>query len=99
VTGESVERLDRITAILTLANREAIAAAAKQIREDELNVAILDACPADWAPAGEIWPGVSKRHKTSKRTFHRRLAELVACGALYSQGTGAATKYRPTRLV
>jgi hypothetical protein len=92
-------RLDHITAVLALANRDAIAAGAAQILEDDLNRVILDSCPADWAPAGEIWPAVTKRSKVSKRTFTRRLADLVTDGALYSRGKGAATKYRPTGLV
>jgi hypothetical protein len=99
VNEDTHARLDHIAAVLALANREAIAAAAAQIREDDLDRAILDACPADWASAGEIWPAVAKRNKVSERTFRRRLADLVADGALYSQGKGAATKYRPTGLV
>lgn len=93
------ERLDRIAAILALANRAAIAEARREIREDELNVAILDACSSDWAPAGEIWEKVTKKSKASRSTFKRRIAELVAEGALFRQGNPPAVTYRSSGLV
>lgn len=94
-----VERLDRVAAILALANRSAIAESRQEIRGDDLNVAILDACSSDWAPAGEIWKKVSKKSKTSRSTFKRRITELVAEGALFRQGNPPAVTYRSSGLV
>jgi hypothetical protein len=93
------ERLDRIAAILALANRAVIAEAKREIREDDLNVAILDACSSDWAPAGEIWEQVTKKSNASRSTFKRRIAELVAEGALFRQGNAPAVTYRLSGLV
>lgn len=93
------EQLDRIAAILALANRTAIAAAKQEIREDELNVAILGACSSEWAAAGEIWEKVTKKSKASRSTFKRRIAELVAEGALFRQGNPPAITYRLSGLV
>jgi hypothetical protein len=93
------ERLDRIAAILALAHRVAISEARKEIRADALSAAILDNCPLDWAAGRDIEKKVPAKVKSSPRTFNRRLSELVAEGALYRQGKGAAVKYRPTGLV
>lgn len=93
------ERLDRLAAILALANRGAIAEARREIREDELNVAILDVCSSEWMPAGEIWEKVAKKSKASRSTFKRRISELVAEGALFRQGNAPAVTYRSSGLV
>jgi len=93
------ERLDRIAAILALAHRGAIAEAKSEIRKDALNVAILDACSSGWAPAGKIWDEVAKGSKASRSTFKRRIAELVAEGALFRQGNPPAVTYRSSGLV
>ena len=99
MSEQTNERLDRIAAILALANREAISEARKEIRGDALSAAILDNCPPDWAAGREIEKKVPAKVKSSSRTFARRLSELVAEGALYRQGKGAGVKYRPTGLV
>ena len=75
--GDS-ERLDRIAAILTLANRSAIAEAKRDIRKDELNVAILDACSSEWVPAGEIWGKFQKKNQAIPS--HLRAPGCGACG-------------------
>ncbi len=93
------ERLDRIAAILAIANRAAIAEAKREIREDKLNVAILEACSSEWAPAGDIWEKVTKTSNASRSTFKRRIAELVAEGALFRQGNAPAVTYRSSGLV
>jgi hypothetical protein len=99
VSEVDADRLDRIAAILALANRGAIAEAKREIREDRLNVAILDACSSEWAPAGEIWDKVAKKSKASRSTFKRRIAELVTEGALFRQGNAPAITYRASGLV
>ena len=94
------EKLDRVAALLALANREAIAQAKTEIREDQLSSAIIDNCPPDWTAGPDIWKKIPKSAKTaSARTFNRRLGDLVSEGALYRQGKGAGVKYRPTGLV
>ena len=97
---EPNETLDRMEAILLLANREAIKQAGEEIRSDKLSAVILDASPDDWSSIGEIRSAVKdKGVDAPRRTLGRRLAELVGDGALYSQGRGAAAKYKPTGLV
>jgi hypothetical protein len=97
--SEPSEQLDRIAAILALAHRGAISQARADIRSDELSKTILDECPKDWCPMGDIWNKVKDEVDASQRTFQRRLAELVAEGALYQQGSQGHLKYRPTGLV
>jgi hypothetical protein len=99
MSEEIVDRLDRIAALLALANSESIQLAAEELRQDELNRAILEACPDAWVPAGAIWSRVSGKTNASQRTFRRRLGELGSRGALHIQGRGAGTKYRLSGLV
>lgn len=99
MSASTDERLDRIAAILALANREPVKAAGEEIRSDPLSAAILGASSANWIGSARIRAAVAKKDKASERTVTRRLAELVNQGALYHRGAGASSEYRLTGLV
>lgn len=92
-------RLDRMIAILQLANHDAIEKARATIRADTLNAAILDTA-ADWTPSGKLSTAVQRKEKgQSARTIARRIAALVDQGAVEKSGAGPSTKYKTTGLV
>jgi hypothetical protein len=99
VSASTDERLDRIAAILGLAHREAISTAGEDIRSDPLSAAILTTCSTAWLPAAEVRTAVAKKNKAGTSTVTRRLAELVAQGALYHRGATATGKYRLSGLI
>jgi hypothetical protein len=93
-----VERLDRIAAILRLANRAEIDGARTAIRSDKVNAEILD-LTSDWVAAGKLKSSVISKTKQSKPTVERRIASLVEQGALERRGAGSASSYRSTGLI
>jgi hypothetical protein len=95
-----VERLDRVIAILGLANEDAIERARREIRSDEINAAILDLAPTA-VLAGELLKKVQGKVKktAAKRTVQDRIAHLVERGLLEKSGTGPKTGYRSTGIV
>lgn len=92
--AEVLERLDRIVAILKIANAEAIDAASKRIRGDAVSAAVLEAVAAGPIGAGELRARVSKETGQSERTVARRVASLIAMGALDQSGSGPTVCYQ-----
>jgi len=97
---EVLQRLDRIIAILQLANHADIEEGRERIRADDLNAAILEAASKETA-AGKLIEAAQKAAKgsPSKPTVQRRIAALVDQGALERNGAGPATRYKVTGLV
>ena len=99
MSAEMIERLDRILTVLQLAFRDPIENARREIRQDEINVALLDATEDDWVGGGEVVRRVVVATKGSSRSISRRLASLVAVGAIDKRGGGAQTAYRSSGLI
>jgi hypothetical protein len=97
---EVVERLDRVIAILALANEDAIERARKDIRADEINSAILELTATPVAVRELLKKVQAKvKKKAGDRTVQERIANLVARGVLEKSGTGPKTAYRSTGIV
>jgi hypothetical protein len=63
-----VERLDRLTAILQLAHKDALDRARASIRADKVNAAILDGAKK-WTAAGKLKAAVMKKTDTGATTL------------------------------
>jgi hypothetical protein len=96
---EVLERLDLMIAVLQLAHHDAIVAAADEIRKDEVNAAILDACADDWTLAMTVITKVRNEVKVSTRSVQRHLAALVARRAIQRRGATTTTAYRASSLI
>ncbi len=94
-----LEKLDRITAILALANRQAIAEARQEIRHDVVAAAILDACGSDWVGGAELRERIGGTVDIADSTFRARVAELVAIGGLRQRGRTKGARYASTGLI
>jgi hypothetical protein len=93
------ERLDRIAAILQMAFREPLAAARAEIRRDPVNQALLERAADDWVASGELKKHIVQATGQSEATVKRRIAILIAEGALAADGTGTSIRYRSTGLL
>jgi Fic family protein len=99
VTNEDiVDRLDRIVAILQLANRDQIEATRASIRSDKVNAAILDNAKG-WTGSAKLVEAVKTKTKQSYPTINRRINDLLAVGVLEKQGGGRTTEYRSAGLI
>ena len=96
---ELLRRLDKLIAIMLLANRDAIEAAKAAVREDPSNAAILDETTVGWVRSGELQRRVSERTGISTRTIRGRLQELVSQQVIEQGGSGTTTEYRSTGLL
>lgn len=97
--SEIAQRLDKMIAILQLANYEDIERGRARIRSDKTNAAILEFAAAEKWPAGKLIQAVSKKTGESGSTVKRRIAGLVDQGALERSGAGPSTAYKATGLV
>ncbi|MGZ6609349.1 MAG: hypothetical protein ACXVFI_20045 [Solirubrobacteraceae bacterium] len=93
-----IERLDRLSAILRLAHRDAIDRARATIRADKVNAAILDAS-GKWIGTAALQTAVTRKTKAAQRTIQLRIVDLLAEGILEKRGGGRATEYRSSGLV
>jgi hypothetical protein len=93
-----IERLDRITSILSLAFSDQLAATAQQIRSNPVADALLNDA-GDWIAAGVLQGRVKEATSKSKSTIKREIAQLVTIGALVTRGQGSAVEYRSTGVV
>ena len=98
MTEQVVERLDKLTAILQLAHRDAIERARTQIRADKVNAAILDGS-SQWVGAGKLQAAVANKTKASKRTIQERIVDLIGQGVLDKRGGGPTTEYKANGLI
>lgn len=94
-----LERLDSLTALLTLAHGEAIRRTREALRSDPLNAAVLDASGEDWVQAGVLIEAVKAQTGRSPATIRRRIAELAASNALRSRGATSNRAYRSRGIV
>jgi Lon protease-like protein len=93
-----IRRLDALIAILRLAHSREIVEARTRIRADEVNNAVLEAAATDFVGAGELKKTIAKATKQSEKTVQRRVADLLAIGALEKRTSGPAA-YRSTGLI
>jgi Fic family protein len=93
-----ITRLDRIIAVLKLANRDAIEATRNEILSDRVNREILGGT-SNWTAAGKLQTAVARKTGASTRTVRDRLADLVSDGLLEKRGGGPTTEYRTTGLI
>jgi len=92
-------KLDEIISILQLAFRDQIESARQKILADPVAAAILDAAGSDGADAGQLQQRVATATNQSTRTVQRRIAALIAQGAIAQSGSGARIRYRSTNLL
>jgi Fic family protein len=95
---ETIRRLDTMIAILRLAYSRQIEETRTKIRADDVSGALLDATENDFVGAGELKKTIADATKQSEKTVQRRIADLLALGALEKRPTGAAA-YRSTGLI
>ena len=94
----TVDRLDKIIAILRIAHAEKIDALRATVRTHPVDAAILDATE-DWTAGGDLRRAVAKKADQSERNVINRIAALIALGALEKRGDDRATMYRSTGLL
>jgi DNA-binding HxlR family transcriptional regulator len=96
---EIIRRLDRLIAIMLLANRDAIESAKAAVRQDRVSAEILDQASEGWIRSGDLQKRVSAATQASTRTVRNRLQDLAAQQAIEQRGAGPATEYRSTGLL
>ncbi len=96
---EALAKLDTIISILQLAFKEQIDAARAEIAADPVAAAILEFVGTDGLEAGELHTRVTNATKQSKRSIQRRLALLLAQGAIAQSRSGSRITYRSTNLM
>ena len=95
---EITQRLDAIISILKLAHGDALARVRALALSDEVSAAILEATVDDFVASGDLKRDIVNTTKQSGKTVQRRIAELVAMGALEKRPTGRAA-YRSTGIL
>lgn len=95
---EIIRRLDAILALLKLAYNEPLDQARRQILEDGVNAAILEMTVDDFVASGQLKRDIAAATRQSEKTVQRRIADLVAVGALEQRTDGRAA-YRSTGLI
>ena len=98
MSEDVVERLDRITAILRLAHRDAIERTRTEIRADKTNAAILDAS-ANWVGTAALQAAVMKKSGGKERSVQMRIVDLIAQGLVEKRGGGRNIEYKATGLI
>jgi hypothetical protein len=93
-----LERLDKITAILSLAFAAEIDSAKRRIRANPVAAELLEAAE-NWTPAGALQEHVAKATGKSTRTVRSEIAQLMSIGAMASQGLQNAVQYKSTGLI
>jgi hypothetical protein len=96
---EIIERLDLILALLQLAYNDEIEVARERLRQDAVNVAILEACDEGWVTSSALQKTVAVKTGSQLRTIQRRVAELVGRRALWQRGAAATKAYRSSGII
>lgn len=100
MSAEITNRLDTIISLLKLAHREPLGEFRRELTEDPVSAAILAATAGDEpVGAGVLKNKVMKATGESESTVKRRIAALVAMGALSKEGGGNTTAYKSTGLI
>ena len=96
---ETIERLDLMLAVLQLAHHDAIQQAGAVLRQDPVNVAVLEACADDWISPKDLVAKVLAETDVKERTIRQRIADLLTRRAITKRGSGSNTVYRSLGLV
>jgi hypothetical protein len=96
---EVLERLDLMLGVLQLAHHDAIARAAEELRADEINAAILEACADDWIAAADLKAAVRSKVSVGDTALKARLSNLVARRAIQRRGATHTTAYHALGLI
>lgn len=98
MSTEALERkLDLLIALTRVGVRRELEAQGTEIRKDPVSSAILDKSREDIS-AGDLKKAVLRAARQSEPTVKRRIADLVALGALSRDGAGSRVTYRNTGL-
>lgn len=95
-TDKISNQLDTIISLLKLTNRDALSAVREGL--DNVSKALVDAA-AEPVAVGKLKNDVAKATSQSEKTVQRRIADLVAMGALAKDGGGSSATYRSTGLL
>lgn len=90
------KQLETIISLLKLTNRDALAAVRDTL--DDVSKALIEAT-TEPVVVGKLKRDVAKATSQSEKTVQRRIAELVAMGALARDGGGSSATYRSTGLL
>lgn len=90
------KQLDTIISLLKLTNRDALVAARDQL--DDVAKALIDAA-SEPVVVGKLKKDVAKATDQSEKTVQRRIADLVAIGALSKAGDSKTATYQSTGLL
>jgi hypothetical protein len=94
---ELLRKLDLLIALTRVGVRDALARESHALERDAVSTALLRHTD-DWHAAGELKTVVMKATGQSEPTVKRRIAELVARGALLRKGAGRTISYRSSGL-
>jgi hypothetical protein len=89
-----IQRIDRITTILRLANAEGLERMSKKLRAEPAKTAILDVVGSTWMPTKRLQDKAVAHANVAARTIRDHLAELVELGVLERRGEARSTEYR-----
>lgn len=92
-------QLDTIIALLKLAHRDTLAGIRNELLDDDASKTLLEKTENGAIDAGTLKKEVAKASGESERTVQRRIADLVAMGALAKEGAGPTTTYKSTGLI
>jgi hypothetical protein len=92
-------RLDTIIALLKLAHQDTLTRVRNDLLKDDVSAAVLERTETDAGGAGALKKEIAKATGESERTVQRRLADLVAMGALAKEGARSNVSYRSTGLI
>jgi hypothetical protein len=95
-TDRISNQLDTIISLLKLTNREALSAVREAL--DDVSKELLDAA-AEPVAVGKLKKDVAKATSQSEKTVQRRIADLLAMGALAKDGGGSSATYRTSGLI
>jgi ATP-dependent Zn protease len=90
------KQLDTIISLLKLTNRDALVAARDQL--DDVAKALINAT-SEPVLIGKLKKDVAKATNQSEKTVQRRIADLVALGALSKAGDSMTATYQSTGLL
>jgi hypothetical protein len=90
-------KLDLLIALTRVGVRDQLERERRRLEEDRVSAAIL-LNSQDWISAGELKDAVARTTRQSEATVKRRVAELVARGALLKRGATRTMSYRSSGL-
>jgi hypothetical protein len=97
IEEEVLRRLDLLIALTRLGVRDALTRESRALEQDKVSAALLRHSQ-EWTSAGDLKKLVIKASDQSEPTVKRRMAELVARGALLREGSSRTVRYRNSGL-